>query len=132
MNRFLQDIYHKKMLISDVLKRRKLNEAQIALVRRQPRIYLCSLLRTLFRTWNLLLTPTQMLVLVNYYSFNGEPAPTEDALSQKLDMPVDRVHTEWRKALFILRLPQNKRHIDRTILNVARKILASSGSKAGR
>ena len=128
VNRFLEAVYGRPMLISDMLKRRRFDDSQIETVKDHAAKYLTLLHTTLNSRWHRILTPRQTVVVAHFYSFNGQAPRDMDYLAQKLEMSTEYFKDNLNSALAKLRQPHGKKHLDRTIYNTAGRLLASSGA----
>lgn len=128
VNEFLKAVYQQPLLISDVLKRQGFSDRQITALKGEVANYLAFLLTTLYNRWQSILTSRQLLVITQYYCFNGQLPQEKKFLAKKLGIPIESFTDDLNEAITKLRQPHHKRHIDRTISDTAKRVLRNSGT----
>lgn len=124
VNRLLEDIYGRPLLLSNMLRSSGLSETEIARLRHH---HLNRCLAELTQRWDAwmgsILPSRRHYIVVRRYSFNGAPRPTLADLGKELGISRERVRQLQKSAVNRLRSARRRQSLENIALEVARAVL---------
>ena len=126
VNRLLEDIYRKKYLLSDILRKGGISQADITRIHEKRLREFCN---ELLAMWGVAfageLASGAWYIITRSYGLDGVPPAPVERLAQELGLAQKRANEILAETLSVLRVPASREHLESMTITVALQELRS-------